>query len=267
MKFYVIDAFSSASFGGKPAGVIIIDEGMDFPEDSELLEMAGDTGFSETVFIKQIAGDMFHLRYFSPSCELDMCGHATIAAYTALLREGTVKNGTYINISKAGTMDIYISDDFVTLQMPVPEAESSLIDDPEIIDRIYSRMSLKYEKVITENTTSLMFEYMPPVLAASLPDITMPVMSGEVLALTIPELHMITEEIRSTEDFENLQSTHSLSPVPAIHDAAIQLPEGSELEKARRPSRLIAKTEKKGDAVNIHIGGAGVILAEGNIFA
>lgn len=245
MKFYVIDTFSSASFGGNPAGVIIIDEGKDFPNIDTMLEMGSDNGFSETVFVKQLSDKEFHLRYFKNSCEVDMCGHATIAAYTALMREEVVTDGTYINISQAGTMEIYISEDFVTMQMPVPGAEGDFIDSPELIDSIYSRMSLKYEKVVTESPSKMMSGHLPPILATALPDITMPVLSGDMMSLIAPELQLMSEDL----------------------DIDLEIHENNNPEEAKRPSRLIGKTEEVNGMINVYIGGAGIVLAEGNIFA
>ncbi|MFJ3389442.1 PhzF family phenazine biosynthesis protein [Lysinibacillus sp. NPDC086135] len=81
MKYYVVDAFAEKIFEGNPAGVCIMDEWL--PE-KVMENIAIENNLSETAFaVKEKNRDSYHLRWFTPGGEIDLCGHATIAtAYT-----------------------------------------------------------------------------------------------------------------------------------------------------------------------------------------
>lgn len=76
----IVKAFTTDPHLGNPAGVIINDIGLD---TVVMQKIAKQIGVSESVFINQ-NGNLYNLRYFSPTKEMDFCGHATIAAYHAI---------------------------------------------------------------------------------------------------------------------------------------------------------------------------------------
>ena len=84
-------AFTDDPAGGNPAGVVLDAAGM---SDDEMLAVAADVGFSETAFVTGggagAAAREFELRYFSPSKEIDFCGHATIATAVAMGADGAL---------------------------------------------------------------------------------------------------------------------------------------------------------------------------------
>jgi PhzF family phenazine biosynthesis protein len=82
MKFWVIDAFSSAPFKGNPAAVIIVDE---FPAEMLMQNIAAEMRHSQTAFVKKLADSHFHIRWFSPNSEAPICGHATVASFYVML--------------------------------------------------------------------------------------------------------------------------------------------------------------------------------------
>ncbi|WP_018984273.1 PhzF family phenazine biosynthesis protein [Salinimonas chungwhensis] len=73
-------AFTRHGAGGNPAGVCLSQR---FPEDTQMLDIAAQMGFSETAFAIR-HGTGFRVRYFSPAAEVDFCGHATLALGKAL---------------------------------------------------------------------------------------------------------------------------------------------------------------------------------------
>ena len=76
IPFYQVDAFSNGPFTGNPAAVCLLDA---WPDDKVLQRIATENNLSETGFvIKQ--GNDFALRWFTPAVEVDLCGHATLAA-------------------------------------------------------------------------------------------------------------------------------------------------------------------------------------------
>jgi trans-2,3-dihydro-3-hydroxyanthranilate isomerase len=76
MKFHVVNSFSNTKFAGNPAGVVIVE---DFSDVKLMQHIARQLNLVETVFIKRISDYNFDIRYFTPSKELPIAGHPTIA--------------------------------------------------------------------------------------------------------------------------------------------------------------------------------------------
>lgn len=84
MKLYWIDAFASAPFTGNPAGVVPLDA---WPADTLMQRIAFENGLAETAFFVRTGADRFHLRWFTPELEIDLCGHATLATAFVVFTE------------------------------------------------------------------------------------------------------------------------------------------------------------------------------------
>jgi predicted PhzF superfamily epimerase YddE/YHI9 len=76
LPLYQIDAFASEVFRGNPAAVCPVET---WPEDRVLQAIAAENNLSETAFFLR-EGERYHLRWFTPALEVDLCGHATLAA-------------------------------------------------------------------------------------------------------------------------------------------------------------------------------------------
>lgn len=76
LPIYQVDAFADHPFGGNPAAVVPLGQ---WPGDDLLLAIAEENNLSETAFFVA-EGDRYRLRWFTPSSEVDLCGHATLAA-------------------------------------------------------------------------------------------------------------------------------------------------------------------------------------------
>lgn len=88
MKIYFVDSFTDMPFKGNPAAVVLQDKVI---SDKLMQSIAQEIGFSETAFLLQEKADKYHLRWFSPTIEVGLCGHATLASakvfFTYLNRE------------------------------------------------------------------------------------------------------------------------------------------------------------------------------------
>src|SRR5436309_2036456 len=82
---YVVDAFTEVPFAGNPAGVCLLERAV---EDSWMASVANELGYAETAFLVPLAGGGFHLRWFTPTIEVDLCGHATLASAHVLWEKG-----------------------------------------------------------------------------------------------------------------------------------------------------------------------------------
>ena len=83
IPYYHVDAFTARAFGGNPAGVCVLEEWL---ADDVLQKIAAENNLSETAFFTRLA-DGYHLRWFAPQMEVDLCGHATLATAHVLFSE------------------------------------------------------------------------------------------------------------------------------------------------------------------------------------
>ena len=82
MKQYVVDAFTDKVFAGNPAAVCVMDKWLD---DELMQKVTIENNLSETAFCVR-EGKNYHLRWFTPGGEIDLCGHATLATAYVILR-------------------------------------------------------------------------------------------------------------------------------------------------------------------------------------
>ena len=82
MKQYVVDAFTQSVFHGNPAAVCVMDAWL--PEKI-MADIAVENNLSETAFVVK-GGERYHIRWFTPGGEVDLCGHATLGTSYVLTR-------------------------------------------------------------------------------------------------------------------------------------------------------------------------------------
>lgn len=80
-SIFQIDAFAARRFTGKPAAVMPLEN---FPEDAVLQAIAAENNLSETAFMVPEEGE-YRLRWFTPSTEVPLCGHATLASAAVVM--------------------------------------------------------------------------------------------------------------------------------------------------------------------------------------
>lgn len=290
MKFLIVDAFTDTLFGGNPAGVVILPEGADFPSDELCVKTAAELRYSETAFIKQLGPNEFNIRYFTPAAEVDLCGHATIGSFCALIHAGIVdKNCTCINHTLAGDLNIVIKDGFIMMDMATP-VEIATIEEPEKIKELYDIMGATYDP---EKITLL-----PKLISTGLPDIMMPVASQADLNAMEPDMKALSDLSARYEvvgvhaftlDAEDDVTAHTRNFAPLYdidEEAATGTSNGAltyyfylnnlidakanckiiQGEKMDRPSVILTDILAEDDKCLIKVGGSGVILAEGEIY-
>ncbi|MEE2962208.1 MAG: PhzF family phenazine biosynthesis protein [Myxococcota bacterium] len=108
LKTWRIDAFTGAWGGGNPAGVVLVD---DFPNDNQMQSIAKTLNYSETAFVRQEAPQKQAIRYFTPTREVPLCGHATIASYHLLQQESILSPGTFDLKTNAGPQKVEVMND------------------------------------------------------------------------------------------------------------------------------------------------------------
>lgn len=75
MKQYIVDAFSDKVFSGNPAAICVMDSWL---SDELMMNITRENNLSETAFTVKIDNGKYHLRWFTPGGEIDLCGHATL---------------------------------------------------------------------------------------------------------------------------------------------------------------------------------------------
>ena len=212
MKFYIADAFTKEVFGGNPAGVVILDKGSEFPDDEIMRKTAAELRYSETAFIKPLseadadgAYDSFHVRYFTPATEVDLCGHATIASFHCLREAGLVKAGTTVlNKTMASDLDIVIGEDSILMDMAAPEYKG-IIDDETTLRELYTILGIRYEDNIPVLEQQCLANggdgsgLKPEIISTGLPDIMLPVASRSELAKMSPDFAALTDFTRERD--------------------------------------------------------------------
>jgi PhzF family phenazine biosynthesis protein len=142
LPLYHIDAFAGALFRGNPAAVCPLDRWL---PDEILQDIAAENNLSETAFYVR-KGDRYDLRWFTPAVEVDLCGHATLAAASVILdlrREilGSQGRARVIFDSRGGELVVEREGDLYTLDFPArPPAECEV--DPGLEAALGAKPSL-----------------------------------------------------------------------------------------------------------------------------
>ncbi len=114
LPIYQVDAFSSAVFSGNPAAVCPLENWL---SDRDLQAIATENNLSETAFFVRGA-DSFHLRWFTPGCEVDLCGHATLASAYVLFHELKEPGDTLRFTTKSGELLVRRNGDLLAMDFP-----------------------------------------------------------------------------------------------------------------------------------------------------
>lgn len=289
MKFLIMDAFTETTFGGNPAGIVLLPNGTDFPSDETMIKTAAELRYSETAFIRTLGEGEFNIRYFTPAAEVDLCGHATIGSFCALQHLGLIKAGdTCINHTCAGDLEINVGSGFVMMDMAVP-VEISTIDDIKALTELYEIMGTKYDpnKIVL----------LPKLISTGLPDIMMPLATQADMNAMEPDMKALSELSKRykvtgvhafTLDSEDGITAHcrNFAPLYDIDEEAATGTSNGALtyylllnkiikpvdkckiiqgENMGRPSIILSEIDASGADCKIKVGGKAVVLAEGEI--
>jgi predicted PhzF superfamily epimerase YddE/YHI9 len=114
IPIYQVDAFSSAVFGGNPAAVCPLEEWL---PDETLQAIAAENNLSETAYFVR-TGERYALRWFTPGCEVDLCGHATLASAYVLFHELDARGDTLRFDTKSGELAVRRDGERLAMNFP-----------------------------------------------------------------------------------------------------------------------------------------------------
>lgn len=174
MDVYVASVFSKDRKGGNKAGVVLDEPALTV---AQKMQIAKTLNYSETVFVTGSVTADFELQYFTPTEEVPLCGHATIAAFFILNLLQRLNKQAYTIQTKAGILNIHIQDNGMIFMEQNPPSYFALLDadtfthclDTEVID------------------TSLPIQ----IVSTGLKDILLPVASKSHLANLAPSMHVM----------------------------------------------------------------------------
>ncbi len=137
MRIYQLDAFTDRLFAGNPAAVVPLTEWL---PDEQMQQIAAENNLAETAFYVKTDGDTnYHIRWFTPTVEVDLCGHATLAAgYVVFFLEkqaGILPDTDQIYFdSRSGQLKVCRSSDgWLTLDFPADVVQRANVQPPALL--------------------------------------------------------------------------------------------------------------------------------------
>lgn len=287
MKLYIVDAFTTQRFSGNQAGVALLTSEEPELTDAFCQALAAELKHSETAFVRPTGPASFRLRYFTPEGEVDLCGHATIAAFTTLREAEDLAPGTYRASTLAGELSIQVSDQAVWMDMAPPVEGRGF--SPEETAELYAAYGL--------STADCPEGYAPMVVSTGLQDILLPVSSMAALekaeqderAVTVLSerygvvgIHMFWPCLNE----ETAAHCRNFAPLYAIPEETAtgtsngaltyylyrrgKIAAGAENrfvqgEKMGKPSEILSRLTEGPDGVKVQVGGRAVLALQAQL--
>ena len=279
MELYVADAFTTTRFSGNQAGVALLGA-EDFPEETLMRALAGELKHSETAFVRQTGEKSFHIRYFTPAEEVDLCGHATIAAFTVLRDTGAIAPGDYALHTRSGDLEIEVGKDAVWMDMAAPKDGRTFEEAEE------AELYAAYGLTLADRPAGLE----PQAVSTGLMDILLPVKDLETLEKAVQDE---TEVTRLSKHYDVVgvhmfcpntpnAAAHcrNFAPLYAIPEEAATGTSNGALtyylyrrgliqagadnrfvqgEKMGKPSEILSRITEDGSGVKVRVGGRALI--------
>ncbi len=166
----LLNSFTVNEKGGNPAGVVL---NADRLTDAQKLKIAQAVGYSETAFVSSDKRADYEVSFFTTTGEVDFCGHATLATFSALYNKGMVTAGTYVQRTKAGMLEVLV------------EADGKVIMEQQLPKKIAALSYQEISSVIGIESHLLESTKLPiEVISTGLADVIIPVPHGCLDAIT-----------------------------------------------------------------------------------
>ncbi|MTK09453.1 MAG: PhzF family phenazine biosynthesis isomerase [Hungatella sp.] len=176
VNVYQLNSFAKTDEGGNPAGVVLDADSL---SEKQMGKIAAILGFSETAFVMKSEKADFRVRFFTPKEEVDLCGHATIAAFYTMSYLGLLKPSKYKQETKAGILGIEINEDHSVMMNQSAPAFSEIIMKDELADSLNIDVSKMQEDLPAQ------------IVSTGLRDILIPVKSIKILNAMKPDMKKI----------------------------------------------------------------------------
>jgi PhzF family phenazine biosynthesis protein len=149
LPIFQIDAFSDKVFGGNPACVVLLENWL---QDEVLLKIAKENAVAETAFFVR-KGKNFHLRWFTPDIEMDLCGHATLATAHCILSELKLESEKVIFETLSGELEVSLNNGRYLMDLPRRDPIRATLPD-----EIKNALNIQPKKVLKARDYLLVYE-------------------------------------------------------------------------------------------------------------
>ncbi len=178
IKAFTLNSFAKSIEGGNPAAVVF---NADDLSENVMKKIAGIIGFSETAYVMESDLADFKVRFFTPTEEVDLCGHATVGVYYLLLSLGIIKPGIYTQETKAGILNIEIKEDMsIVMNQTLPTFYETICKE-EIADSLNIAVAEIDENLPVQ------------IVSTGLRDIIVPIKNIEILRSIKPDFKKVAE--------------------------------------------------------------------------
>jgi len=178
VKIYTMDSFAKTSDGGNPAAIVL---DADQLSEIEMKNLASEIGFSETAFIMRSDKADIKVRFFTPTEEVDLCGHATIGCFYLMAEKGFLRPGMYTQETRVGVLSVEITEDnLIYMDQNIPEFF-------EVIDKAEIAMSLGI------SVSDLTGDLQPQIVSTGMRDIMVPIKDLKTLQAITPKMDLVSE--------------------------------------------------------------------------
>lgn len=188
-KYVVADAYTDLSFVGNPSGIVLTEGKM---TDEEMLKAARELKHSETTCIRRLDKDIYHVRYFSPVCEVSLSGHAALATFWTLAELGYI-DGREDNLrirqyTKAGALHVDFQFNngeirFVDIELPKMKIATEVEDVASVAEAFK----------LTEASIGCEKSLKPAVIDAGIKTMIIPLNSRDLLHTMVPKRRRMEE--------------------------------------------------------------------------
>lgn len=175
---YKINAFAKTIQGGNPAGVVM---GAEVLTEADMKKIARILDFSETAFVMKSDSADFKVRFFTPIEEVDLCGHATIGTFSALLSKNIIKPGKYTQETRVGILDVEVKEDSTIMMNQKCPKFCEIIDGKEIADSLNTSVD------------NINVDIPVQIVSTGLRDIMVPIKNMETLNCIKPDFDKVAE--------------------------------------------------------------------------
>jgi len=147
IKIYQVDAFTDKIFSGNPAAVCILDMWI---SDELMQSIANENNLAETAFVVP-AGKNFEIRWFTPTVEVDLCGHATLASAFVLFNIHNYPNSLVkFHSPRSGLLTVEKNGDMLFLDFPTDKLEALTEEEILTIEKCIGTKPLELYKGKTD---------------------------------------------------------------------------------------------------------------------
>lgn len=176
VKVFLVSSFAETAKGGNAAGVVLDADGLN--EDNRK-KIAKIIGYSETAFVSKSEVADFKVRFFTPSEEVDLCGHATIATFHTLADQVRIQPDNYTQETKAGVLKVEVKKDrTIMMSQNVPQFY-------EVVDKeeIAASLNISLNEMVEELPTQ--------IVSTGLRDIIVPIKNLDALNAVNPDFDKV----------------------------------------------------------------------------